>query len=62
MWFCSLVRTGSSPEDQIILTVVASTSSTEGIMEDLQLELDQLTEKFQCQFRNLQRFGEESYS
>ncbi len=54
----SLVRTSPFPEEQIILTVVANGSSTEGIMGDLQLELDRLAGKFQCQFRNLQRYGE----
>lgn len=57
---CSLVRTGSSPEDQIILTVVANISSTDGVMDDLQLMLDRLTGKYQCQFRDLRRYGEGS--
>ncbi len=48
---------GSSPEDQIVLTVVASSSTTEGIMEDLWVELSRLTEKFQCQFSHLRRYG-----
>ena len=49
---------GLSPEDQIILTVMANTSITGRIMEDLWQELDQLVVKFQCQFTNLQRYGE----
>ncbi len=53
-----LVRMGSSPEDQIILTIVANSSTTEGIMEDLWVELNRLTGKFQCQFSHLRRYGE----
>ena len=51
------VRVGPSPEDQVVVTVVANSSSTSGIAEDLKTELQLVTEKFGCQFISVVRFG-----
>lgn len=56
----SPVLSGPSPENEIVITVVTNGTGTEGIRDELEIELMILTEKFGCQFHNLERFGEPS--
>ena len=54
----SPVESGPVPEDQIIITVVANSTTTKGIQADLMNELDRLTDMLGCRFIDLERFGE----
>ena len=45
------------PEDQIVITVVTNGSSTAGLQPAVIRELSTLTEKFECQFTSVERFG-----
>ena len=54
----SPVRSNVILEDQIVITMVTNGSNTAGLQLALIRELSMLTEESECQFTNVQRFGE----
>ena len=56
--FSSRVRSGRSPEDQVVVTIVTNSSSRSRIVEDLARELQIITRELGCQFTSVVRFGE----
>ena len=58
----SPVQSDIVPEDQVVITLVTNGSSTAGLQPAVVRELSNLTEKFECQFTRVERFGKLHFS